>query len=584
MSQTLRGQITMNTIVKRCALLLLAVLLQASTYASKLVVSKPQNHTINFTKEELSYLKNKPFISAYTDPDWQPYSYITSDGEFKGILYDVLALISKKINKEIRILPTEFWYQCIENMKLHKGDILVAIIKTRKRDVYLDYTDVFFQTANVIATKKDNFFIEGAEDVAGRVFAIKKGYAMVTILTDRYPSIEFIQVESGDEGLLLVEDDKAFGYIDSLQTVNYLIQKHKTSDIKISNALEGYYDLHLGVHKNNSILQSILNKGIRSITKTERNFIIESYQYSDYDSGIDYSSLLKYLLIIIIVIVIFYCRYSTIKVHNRQLAQSRDEINTLYKNAEKSKELLQQSLDSEKKSQQDNLNFIDVIAHEYRTPISVISSTVDLFEKELELDNQENKKYSNHFETIRRSKNRIISLFTSSLNENRLKNSKEILKHKSIAAAEVIKNSLDRCKYAYPEAEITSNDNTCKHLLLMGEKELLITALTNVFENACKYSSLDSPVDIIVDQEGDSLIIKIQDRGIGISEKDQEKVFDKFYRSNHVGAVTGVGLGLYLVKQIIVSHNGEIHVESVLGTGTKFTISLPCSFSNEQEV
>ena len=111
---------------------------------------------------------------------------------------------------------------------------------------------------------------------------------------------------------------------------------------------------------------------------------------------------------------------------------------------------------------------------------------------------------------------------------------------------------------------------------MAGNKELLLTAVINILQNACKFSQ-NGPVKVTLKRAGVSIAIHVQDNGLGIIEDDISKIFDKFYQSKHVSERTGLGLGLYLSKKIVESHNGDIQAFSTLGVGSLFVISLPAS-------
>jgi two-component system sensor histidine kinase KdpD len=100
-------------------------------------------------------------------------------------------------------------------------------------------------------------------------------------------------------------------------------------------------------------------------------------------------------------------------------------------------------------------------------------------------------------------------------------------------------------------------------------------ALVNVIDNAIKYSSKNSQIDIDVTQAEKEVSIQISDRGIGIPEEDLERVFDKFYRVSRPESVTGTGLGLAICKGIVEAHGGTITAKNRPGGGTDITITLP---------
>jgi len=123
--------------------------------------------------------------------------------------------------------------------------------------------------------------------------------------------------------------------------------------------------------------------------------------------------------------------------------------------------------------------------------------------------------------------------------------------------------------------------------LVMGDKERLVQVLTNLVSNACKYSPPDTDVtirlkaDTLTAEDGQApvpvVVCSVVDRGYGISEEDQQRLFTKFFRSDdaNIRKATGTGLGLSITKGIVELHGGRIWVESELGKGTTFHFAIP---------
>lgn len=112
--------------------------------------------------------------------------------------------------------------------------------------------------------------------------------------------------------------------------------------------------------------------------------------------------------------------------------------------------------------------------------------------------------------------------------------------------------------------------------ILIVEDELMHRAISNLINNAIKYSQSDK-IDVILSDNKTTLKIEVKDYGIGIEEKYFERLFEKFFRIDKARSrkTGGTGLGLAIVKNIIELHNGTIHIESELNKGTNFIIELP---------
>jgi signal transduction histidine kinase len=111
-----------------------------------------------------------------------------------------------------------------------------------------------------------------------------------------------------------------------------------------------------------------------------------------------------------------------------------------------------------------------------------------------------------------------------------------------------------------------------------ADRELIEIALRQLIDNALKYSARDSPVAVAAESSDHRVVVSVADRGSGIAEEEQSRIFEKFYRaeaSRH--QIPGAGLGLVIAREIIHVHGGEIWVESKPGQGSIFRFSLPAS-------
>jgi signal transduction histidine kinase len=108
-----------------------------------------------------------------------------------------------------------------------------------------------------------------------------------------------------------------------------------------------------------------------------------------------------------------------------------------------------------------------------------------------------------------------------------------------------------------------------------ADARLLRHILTNLLANAVKYSEPGVPVDLIVAREGAEAIFTIRDRGIGIPDSDQKRLFNAFQRGGNVGARHGTGLGLVIVKRCMELHRGRLQLTSKTGEGTVATVRVP---------
>ena len=122
----------------------------------------------------------------------------------------------------------------------------------------------------------------------------------------------------------------------------------------------------------------------------------------------------------------------------------------------------------------------------------------------------------------------------------------------------------------------TGTDGPC-NAQLMGDEGLLVTAVTNLISNAINYSPEDTPVTVTRAVRGESVVIRVTDRGTGIPKEEQKRVFERFYRADKARsrATGGTGLGLAVVKHTVINHGGNVSLWSRPGTGSTFSLEFP---------
>ena len=113
--------------------------------------------------------------------------------------------------------------------------------------------------------------------------------------------------------------------------------------------------------------------------------------------------------------------------------------------------------------------------------------------------------------------------------------------------------------------------------VIKADKNAILQVFYNLVDNAIKFSGTSRQIDISLFSRDDELQFCVKDYGIGISGKDREKIFDRFYRGDEPqkSGIRGSGIGLTIVKQIVEAHSGTIDIESEVGKGSRITVRLP---------
>lgn len=229
-----------------------------------------------------------------------------------------------------------------------------------------------------------------------------------------------------------------------------------------------------------------------------------------------------------------------------------------------------------KKFQEMTEGFVASVSHELKTPLTLIMGAVETLQDGALKNTQE----AEHFvDIIKKHADRLHMLISdililSSLDQDVVN---ATVKFSEIDLSELIFTSTKIFEYIVKDKKITLNSSCPEGLKMKGNQVLVEQALINLIDNACKYTNEGGNILVSVKQITENIHISVEDTGIGIAEKDQIKVFERFYRvdkekSRNLG---GTGLGLSIVKQIVKIHNGSISLQSVLGQGSTFTLILP---------
>lgn len=222
-------------------------------------------------------------------------------------------------------------------------------------------------------------------------------------------------------------------------------------------------------------------------------------------------------------------------------------------------------------------DFVANVSHELKTPTGALSL---LSEAVLEAsDDQEAvERFAGRMQI---EATRLTNLVQELIDLSRVQNDDPLEDAEPVPVDELVAEAIDRCRQQAGSKEITMASGGTGDLTVWGNRGQLAAALGNLVENAVNYSPARTRVGIAVrrvDGHGRPLIeLAVTDQGIGISEKDRDRVFERFYRVDPARsrATGGTGLGLAIVKHVAASHGGEVTVWSSEGQGSTFTLRLP---------
>lgn len=234
---------------------------------------------------------------------------------------------------------------------------------------------------------------------------------------------------------------------------------------------------------------------------------------------------------------------------------------------------IRKALEKERELNELKSRFVSMVSHEFRTPMSTILFSADLLGMYINKWSEEKK--MTHLNRIQSAIQRMIEMLDDILVIGKAEAGKLDFNPRPLnlekLCRELVEDIQNADKNQHPLnvniqdtfTEVKMDDKLLRHIII------------NLLSNATKYSLGKTPVNFSVFCQDNQITFEIKDSGIGIPVEDQERLFDAFHRATNVGSIPGTGLGLAIVKRSVDLHGGTIIVDSQMGIGTTFTVTIP---------
>ncbi|MDB6135533.1 MAG: hypothetical protein JWM59_3776 [Verrucomicrobiales bacterium] len=237
-------------------------------------------------------------------------------------------------------------------------------------------------------------------------------------------------------------------------------------------------------------------------------------------------------------------------------------------------EELRQALEREKELVRLKINFVNLVSHEFRTPLGIIYSAADILENYF--DRLQPAQRTDHLQDIRYAAGQMSKLMEEVLLLGKVESGNMSCRQESFDLADLCRRIVDEQESAShcPGSVALDFTGIGTAAQACGDEGLLRHILGNLVSNAIKYSPGGGGIRLEVRQDAACAEFTVRDQGIGIDPADHENLFTAFHRGRNVGEFPGTGLGLVIVKRCVDLHGGTIHFESRPGEGTHFVIRL----------
>ncbi|WP_306460596.1 cell wall metabolism sensor histidine kinase WalK [Bacillus sp. AFS073361] len=229
---------------------------------------------------------------------------------------------------------------------------------------------------------------------------------------------------------------------------------------------------------------------------------------------------------------------------------------------------------TEKLAQVDSLRkeLISNISHDIQSPLTNIKGYLNLLENSGKREQEEQQ----YLRVVQFEVDRLSRMTKQLLLLSTIESKKDLMEVSSVDIAEQLKAVIHQYEWSTLEKGIMMS-YSLSDARVKGDPALLYSVWENLLTNAIKYNRENGTIDIELTKADKEVVVVIKDSGVGLSQKDFDRIFDRFYRADasRARSVEGTGLGLSIVQSIIDLHHGKIDLESIEGTGTTFTVHLP---------
>jgi PAS domain S-box-containing protein len=261
---------------------------------------------------------------------------------------------------------------------------------------------------------------------------------------------------------------------------------------------------------------------------------------------------------------------------NAELEGKVEERTLILKEAlqklEESQKELNEALDKERELSEIKSRFVSMASHEFRTPLSTVLSSASLLSKYTTTDDQE--KRTRHIDKIKNSVKHLNDILEDFLSLGKLDEGKVQTQLIQFNLKECINDTIDEMKGLLKNEQhiLYSNEGD---VVVYTDKKLLKNIIINLLSNAIKFSDDGAAIELKSKVEGHLAEITVSDKGVGISEEDQDHLFTSFFRGKNVTNIQGTGLGLHIVKRYIDLLHGTVNLQSRINRGTTVTFVIP---------
>lgn len=544
------------------------------------------DYTPILTGEEMAWLKEHGAIKmGFLTSDSGVSTFDPATGEFTGVITDYIQLAADCLgNQELEFQLVGYDSKEAELDALKSGEIDMIFHFDQSPNLAEEYhfacTNTTWTSNLMAVTNKQHF----NENNVNRIAVPQNKLSLKKYLAFYYPQWEIVDCDTQEDAAKLVKDGQADCFVTWISSENKYSKKYSFYSVPLLNPVKSCFAVNSG----NRSLLSILNKTIKAMPVNMLAGALAMYKSSA--RKVTLSDFIKdnfFMALLVSSIAVAAILLTILKL----LRKARKAEAAARKAANDTQELnakLQVAVENAESANHAKSTFLFNMSHDIRTPMNAIIGYADLASRHLD----DPAKLKNYMENIQVCGQNLLMLLNNVLDLARIENDKTEMEYSVSDIEKDFRNCVAMFRnQADSKGQTLTVTTQLQYPYIYADIPHLTEICTNLVSNAVKYTGAGGTIRCDVTQKpGEKegwcdTVVTVADNGIGMSQEFQKHIFEPFERerTSTVSKVEGSGIGMGIVKKLVGLMGGTVEVESRIGVGSTFTVTIPCRIASEDE-
>lgn len=544
------------------------------------------DYTPILTGEEMAWLKEHGAIKmGFLTSDSGVSTFDPATGEFTGVITDYIQFAADCLgNQELEFQLVGYDSKEAELDALKSGEIDMIFHFDQSPNLAEEYhfacTNTTW-TSNLMAVTNQQLF---NENNVNRIAVPQNKLSLKKYLAFYYPQWEIVDCDTQEDAAKLVKDGQADCFVTGISSENKYSKKYSFYSVPLVNPVRSCFAVNSG----NRSLLSILNKTIKAMPVNMLAGALAMYKSSA--RKVTLSDFIKdnfFMALLVSSIAVAAILLTILKL----LRKARKAEAAARKAASDTQELnakLQVAVEKAESANHAKSTFLFNMSHDIRTPMNAIIGYADLASRHLD----DPAKLKNYMENIQVCGQNLLMLLNNVLDLARIENDKTEMEYSVSDIEKDFRNCVAMFRnQADSKGQTLTVTTQLQYPYIYADIPHLTEICTNLVSNAVKYTGAGGTIRCDVTQKPSKkegwcdTVVTVADNGIGMSQEFQKHIFEPFERerTSTVSKVEGSGIGMGIVKKLVGLMGGTVEVESRIGVGSTFTVTIPCRIASEDE-